>query len=71
MLSPLEILRVAYTFPLPLEAVLLDMTIKTQTKELKGIVIEKKEAEERYEEAIYKWNIKGIQRCHLKDRKMS
>jgi len=41
-----------YTFPLPLSAVLLDMTIKTKTRKLKGIVVEKTEAEDRYENAI-------------------
>ncbi len=45
-------IEAVYTFPLPLDAVLLDMTIKTRTKELKGVVIEKKEAEERYEDAV-------------------
>jgi len=41
-----------YTFPLPLGAVLLDMTIKTKTKKLNGVVVKKSEAEERYEDAI-------------------
>jgi len=45
-------IEAVYTFPLPLDAVLMDMTIKTKKKELKGVVIEKKEAEDRYEEAI-------------------
>jgi Ca-activated chloride channel family protein len=45
-------IEAVYTFPLPLSAVLLDMTIKTGTKELKGIVIEKSEAEDRYEDAV-------------------
>ena len=45
-------IEAVYTFPLPLGAVLLDMTIKTQTKELKGVVVEKSEAEDRYEDAI-------------------
>ncbi|MFZ1986445.1 MAG: VIT and VWA domain-containing protein [Desulfatitalea sp.] len=45
-------IEAVYTFPLPLGAVLLAMTIKTKTKELKGVVIEKTEAEQRYEEAI-------------------
>ena len=40
------------TFPLPLNAVLLDLTIKTKTKLLKGIVVEKSEAEDQYEDAI-------------------
>ncbi len=45
-------IEAVYTFPLPLGAVLLDLTIKTETKELKGVVVEKKEAEDRYEDAI-------------------
>ena len=45
-------IEAVYTFPLPLGAVLLDMTIKTKTKELRGVVIEKAEAEERYEDAV-------------------
>jgi Ca-activated chloride channel homolog len=45
-------IEAVFTFPLPLGAVLLDMTIKTSTKELKGVVIEKAEAEDRYEDAI-------------------
>jgi len=45
-------IEAVYTFPLPLGAVLLDMTIKTKTKELKGVVIEKTEAEDRYEDAV-------------------
>ena len=30
-------IEAVYTFPLPLDAVLLDMTIKTKTKMLKGV----------------------------------
>lgn len=45
-------IEAVYTFPLPLGAVLLDMTIKTRAKKLKGVVVEKSEAEERYEDAI-------------------
>jgi Ca-activated chloride channel family protein len=45
-------IEAVYTFPLPLGAVLMDMTIKTRTKELKGVVVEKSEAEKRYEDAI-------------------
>ena len=45
-------IEAVYTFPLPLGAVLLDMAIKTRTKELKGIVVEKSAAEARYEDAI-------------------
>ena len=45
-------IEAVYTFQLPLGAVLLDMAIKTRTKELKGVVVEKSEAEDRYEDAI-------------------
>lgn len=45
-------IEAVYTFPLPLGAVLLDMTIKTPSKNLKGVVVEKSEAEDRYEDAI-------------------
>ena len=45
-------IEAVYTFPLPLGAVLLDMTIKTRTKKLKGVVVERSEAEDRYEDAI-------------------
>jgi len=45
-------IEAVYTFPLPLGAVLLDMTIKTRSKELKGVVVEKSEAEDEYEDAI-------------------
>jgi len=41
-----------YTFPLPLGAVLLGMTIKTLSSELKGVVVERSKAEDRYEDAI-------------------
>ena len=44
-------IEAVYTFPLPLSAVLLDMAIKTGTRELKGVV-EKTEAEDRYEDAV-------------------
>jgi Ca-activated chloride channel family protein len=45
-------IEAVYTFPLTSGAVLLDLTIKTRTKVLKGTVIEKSEAEDRYEDAI-------------------
>lgn len=45
-------IEAVYTFPLPLSAVLLDMTIKTKNRELQGVVVEKTEAEVRYEDAI-------------------
>lgn len=45
-------IEAVYTFPLPLGAVLMNMTIKTPSNELKGVVVEKSEAEDRYEDAI-------------------
>ena len=45
-------IETVYTFPLPLEAVLLEMTVTLGEKTLKGTVFPKQEAEERYEEAI-------------------
>ena len=45
-------IEAVYTFPLPLGAVLLDMTITTKARKLKGVVVEKKEAAEIYEDAI-------------------
>lgn len=45
-------IETVYTFPLQLDAVLLDISIKIKTKMLKGVVIEKSEAEDKYEEAI-------------------
>lgn len=45
-------IEAVYTFPLPLDAVLLNMTIKTGSKQLKGVVIEKADAVDRYEEAV-------------------
>lgn len=45
-------IEAVYTFPLPFNAVLLDLTIKTETRKLKGIVIEKSTAEDMYEDAI-------------------
>jgi Ca-activated chloride channel family protein len=41
-----------YTFPLPLDAVLLEMIVTLGDKTLKGTVLPKQEAEEKYEEAI-------------------
>lgn len=51
--GPLEII---YTFPLGWNAALLGMTAKTGEKELAGVVVEKNEAEEKYEEAIEQGN---------------
>lgn len=45
-------IEAVYTFPLPVDAVLLDLTVTLGEKTLKGLVIEKKQAEEQYEEAI-------------------
>ncbi len=45
-------IEAVYTFPLPLDAVFLDMTVTLGDTTLKGIVLPKKEAEEQYEEAI-------------------
>ena len=41
-----------YTFPLPLDAVLLNFAFELQDRTLAGTVIAKREAEERYEDAI-------------------
>ena len=45
-------IEVVYTFPLPLDAVLLEMVVTLGDKTLKGTVLPKQEAEEKYEEAI-------------------
>lgn len=45
-------IEAVYTFPLPLDAVLLDMTVTLGASTLKGTVLPKQEAEEQYEEAI-------------------
>mgnify|MGYP001806193890 CR=1 FL=1 len=45
-------IEAVYTFPLPLDAVLLEMTVTLGDKILKGTVLPKQEAEEQYEEAI-------------------
>ena len=41
-----------YTFPLPLDAVLLDLAVEIGGKVLQGVVVGKKEAEEKYEDAV-------------------
>jgi Ca-activated chloride channel family protein len=52
-LNPLKTnIEAVYTFPLPIGAVLLDMTVEIAGKKLVGQVVEKKAAEKRYEEAI-------------------
>ncbi|MBK7081410.1 MAG: VWA domain-containing protein [Betaproteobacteria bacterium] len=47
-------LEVVYTFPLPLNAVLLDLEVRLGGKTLKGVVVEKSAGEAKYEEAIDK-----------------
>jgi len=47
-----ENMEAVYTFPLPLDAVLLEMTVTLGDKTLKGTVLPRQKAEERYEEAI-------------------
>ena len=45
-------IEAVYTFPLPFEAVLLDLDVEIGARKLSAVVVEKKEAEGRYEEAI-------------------
>jgi len=45
-------IEAVYTFPLPLDAVLLDLEVEIGGRVLKGVVVEKKAAEEKYEDAI-------------------
>jgi Ca-activated chloride channel family protein len=45
-------IEAVYTFPLPLDAVLLDLVLELNGKTLRGVVQPKKEAEEHYEDAI-------------------
>lgn len=45
-------IEAVYTFPLPLDAVLLDLQVDIGGRVLKGVVVEKKAAEEQYEDAI-------------------
>ncbi len=49
-------LEVVYTFPLPLNAVLLDLEVRLGGKTLKGVVVEKSTGEARYEEALDQGN---------------
>ena len=49
--EPLNI-EAVYTFPLPLDAVLLELDVEIGGRKLKGVVVEKKVAEEKYEDAI-------------------
>lgn len=45
-------IEVVYTFPLPLDAALLELEVILGERVLRGMVVEKKAAEERYENAI-------------------
>ncbi len=45
-------IEAVYTFPLPLGAVLLDLEVDIGGRVLKGVVVEKKAAEEKYEDAV-------------------
>jgi len=45
-------IEAVYTFPLPLDAVLLDLTVTLGQRTLTGHVVERSSAEERYEDAI-------------------
>jgi Ca-activated chloride channel family protein len=44
-------IEAVYTFPLPLDAVLLELTMVLNGRTLRGVVQPKREAEEHYEEA--------------------
>lgn len=45
-------IEAVYTFPLPIGAVLLDMEVEIADQKLSGQIVEKKTAEQRYEDAI-------------------
>ena len=45
-------IEAVYTFPLPLDAVLLDLRVEIGGRTLNGVVVEKKAAEEQYEDAL-------------------
>ncbi|MCC6869904.1 MAG: VWA domain-containing protein, partial [Burkholderiales bacterium] len=45
-------IEAVYTFPLPLDAVLLDLEVDIGGRVLEGVVVEKKAAEEQYEDAV-------------------
>jgi len=45
-------IEAVYTFPLPLDAMLLDLTVTLGERTLTGTVVEKKAAEARYEDAV-------------------
>ena len=52
--SEQKTIEAVYTFPLPSKAVLLDLRVTIGKRELQGLIVEKKSAEEQYEEAIVK-----------------
>ena len=45
-------IEAVYTFPLPLDAVLLELQVEIGGRVLKGVVVEKHSAEEQYEDAV-------------------
>ena len=45
-------IEAVYTFPLPLDAVLLNLRVTIGDRTLSGVVVEKKAAEEKYEDAV-------------------
>ena len=45
-------IEAVYTFPLPMNAVLLSLSIQTNDKKLEGVIVKKEEAEESYEDAV-------------------
>lgn len=45
-------IEAVYTFPLPIDAVLLELQVEIGGRVLKGVVVEKKAAEEAYEDAV-------------------
>src|SRR6478735_6811298 len=47
-------IEAVYTFPLPFEAALLDLDVQLGERKLSAVVVERKEAEGRYEKAIDK-----------------
>src|SRR5687768_998724 len=51
-----EALEVSYTFPLPLEAVLLDLVVDLGTEQTTGVVVAKTKAEKDYETAMDEGN---------------
>ncbi len=45
-------IEAVYTFPLPLDAVLLDFDVRLGERVLRGMIVEKKQAEKQYEDAV-------------------